>query len=330
MISSFSNIIKGFSDAKILVIGDIALDEYIKGTVERISPEAPIPIVHVKEVLGVPGCAANTASNILSLGGKAYLIGVVGNDIAAKTLMKIIESKGIDPAGIVFMDNFSTIKKTRIIGLSSGNSQQLARVDNEEQIFGHEDSIIEKIDLIVPKVDIIIVSDYAKGLMNEKVSGHLKIVAERCSKRILVDTKPKNVHLYENVYMLKPNLKEAEEIIGKKILDNDDAIKAGKIIQKRYHANVLMTRSAKGMDVFEDDKHAFIPSIALQLSDVSGAGDTVIAATALSLAYGQNLIDSAFIANYAACIVVGKSGTATTTQEELIGYIDKTAKHPIR
>jgi rfaE bifunctional protein kinase chain/domain len=318
--SSIEDTIKNFSRQKVMIIGDAGLDEYIFGTVDRISSEAPVPILRIRERKRVPGCAANTANNIASLGGKAYIIGAIGNDLSGRYLKEIMASKEIDYSGMITCDNFPTITKTRILGTSGASPQQIARLDDEETISGHEDKIIEYISEIMPKIDIVIVSDYRKGTMNKRVAESLKEIAAKYGKKIIVDTKPENVELYSGVFMLKPNIAEAQKMTGIHIMDDYSAIQAGRNIQERYDTNVLLTRSAQGMDVFYKDKHEHIPVKTVTISDVSGAGDSVISTTGLCLSQGKTLVESARIASYVAAIVVGKLGTSTANQQEVIAY----------
>lgn len=307
------NKLEYFKDKNILVVGDVMLDKYLIGEVERISPEAPVPVVHIKKENFTAGGAANVANNIRSLNGKVTLIGIIGDDEAGKKLKKILYKNKINFKPIVLEDS-STIQKIRILS----QNQQLLRIDYENKSIDSQNKIIKTIDDLVEDNDLVVVSDYAKGVIKEKVMNYLKRTAKKLNKKIIVDPKPKNAYLYNNVFLITPNQKEAMEIYGR-----DDKInKIGKYLFESLNSNILITRGEKGMSLFEKNKKpVHISTKAKSVYDVSGAGDTVIATLSLCIASNLELLISAEIANYAAGIVVGKLGTATVSRKELLEYI---------
>jgi len=321
MIHNLEKLIKNFSKTKILVIGDLALDKYTIGESNRISPEAPVPIIAITSERYVPGCAANTAHNMSSFKAKVYVVGIIGKDTEGDKLMSLMRDYDIECSGISQMDDVKTIMKERIISKSSGQPQQIARMDYEEPIREQRDRIYDTIAEYVKKVDLIIVSDYNKGLIDKKIATYLIDVAGKNNVRIIVDTKPEHAILFEGVYLMKPNLTEAKKMSGIENINDSNIRDVGEILRAKYKTNIIITRGSKGMALFEEGKYTLIPSQALEVSDVSGAGDTVIASIAMCLASGADLETSARIANCAAEIVVEKFGTAVTDSEELIGRI---------
>ena len=297
-------IIDKFKDKKILVIGDLILDHYAYGTVSRISPEAPVPIVHIKSEEYKLGGAANVAANIATLSGNITLIGLIGRDRKGKKVIDLCKKNKIK----IFPEYFHrTIKKTRIIA----ENQQLVRID-EEQIT-NKDLNPRLIKKEAEKADIIIISDYAKGA----ISPNLMKLLTSLNKRIVVDPKPKNKSLYQGVYLITPKQKEATEMSS-----FENVYKAGEQLQRELNTNVIITKGKQGMSIFNNGIKD-IPTFAKEVYDVTGAGDTVIATLSLALASGANLEESAILANHAAGIAVGKPGTARVYLEELKNEIEK-------
>jgi len=303
-------IISNLKKAKILVIGDIILDKYLWGNVERISPEAPVPVVEViKENYNLGG-ASNVANNIASLDAEAILIGVVGKDENAKILKNLLEEKNIKYA-LVEDKERPTIEKTRIIAVS----QQLLRIDRENKAKLSkeiEEEIIKNIKNVLDKVDSIIVSDYGKGVITQNIMDLLV----SSGKMIFVDPKPSNFMLYKNTTILTPNRKEAYELVK---ADKEESLEnvAKKIMENLNLQRVLITLSSEGMALFEKDKVIKIPAKAKKVYDVTGAGDTVISVLSMAKSIGASWEESAIIANYAAGYVVGEIGTATVTEDIL-------------
>ena len=329
-------IITKFPRAKILVVGDIILDQYIMGDVDRVSPEAPVPVVWAKKRRYVPGGAANVANNIRALGAKVCLAGVAGMDEHAKILVSELKHREIDAGGIFFEKGRHTTLKTRVIA----GHQQVVRVDWE-----HVDDLKEKTinslqDFITgqtKKFDAIIVEDYGKGVLNRLILKILISEARKQNKIITVDPKEENFEYYKGVTCITPNRKETQNAIRYlKIKDSKNEFKiyddklesyshlrnAGNVILKHLNLeSLLITLGEDGMWLFERDGNEHIPTVAQEVFDVSGAGDTVIATFTLGLCCGASKLQAAHIANFAAGIVVGKIGTAVTTRNELLRRI---------
>ncbi|MGC9006561.1 MAG: D-glycero-beta-D-manno-heptose-7-phosphate kinase, partial [Sulfurihydrogenibium sp.] len=307
-------LISNFKNLKIAVVGDIILDKYLWGEVERISPEAPVPIVDVKRETVSLGGASNVANNIVSLEAKAYMIGVIGNDENGKTIEKLLQEKGIIPL-LVKDKSRPTIEKTRVIAVS----QQLLRIDRENRNPLNETverRIIDQIKEIKDEVDGFIVSDYGKGVVNKNIMEYIKSLG----KPVFVDPKPSNFYLYKDITIMTPNRKEAYESI--KAEKNTPVEEVGKTIMKQLNLKqLLITLGADGMALFEEEKVIKIPAKARKVFDVTGAGDTVISVLALVKLSGGTWEESATIANYAAGYVVGEIGTATVDQETLVETI---------
>ena len=311
-----------FSKRKIAVIGDLMLDKYIFGKVERISPEAPVQIVTVERENYVPGGAANAASNVSSLTGEVYLIGVVGNDIAKDILVDQTKERMINTSGIVIDPTKPTIQKIRVLG----QNQQLLRIDYEDKEYINGD-LNEKLFASIMKidgVDAVIVSDYAKGTITRGVMEGLKKYCKERNVLLIVDPKPEHKLMYKGVSLITPNKKEAEEISGVSIESENDLERVGKKIMEDLQCNVIITTGERGMSIFESGSAPIhIPTVAKEVYDVSGAGDTVIATLSLALSSGANLRDAAIISNHAAGIKVGKLGTATVSKQELVKSLNR-------
>jgi len=310
-------ILEKFDSKKVLVIGDIMLDKYIWGEVSRISPEAPVQVVHVSKETFSPGGASNVASNAAALNGKVFMIGIAGNDSAKNILLGELEKKGVNTDGILIDNDKPTTQKVRIIG----RSQQLLRVDYEKKDHVHKDieeSMISFIEKMIEKVDIIVISDYAKGVITKEISHKIVQIAKKNNKPVIVDPKPKHMDLYSNVTLITPNNAEAGEMTGME--DDGDAavLEMGNKLLKHLNTNVLITRGEKGMALFEKGGSvSHIPAKAKEVYSLIGAGDTVVATIALALASGADLKDASMLANIAAGIKVGKIGTASVSVDEI-------------
>ncbi len=307
-------IIDTFPEKKVLVVGDLMLDKYLWGKVERISPEAPVPVFEVERETVNLGGACNVANNISALDAKAYIVGVIGNDLNGKILKQLLQEKNIEGI-LVEDDERPTTIKTRVIAVS----QQLIRIDRENKAKLSpevEEKIIQKINSVIDKVDAVIVSDYGKGVITQKVMDTLL----SSGKMVFVDPKPSNCYLYKHITIMTPNKKEAyqcakadEEIsveeVGRKIMDYLQI------------DQLLITLGAEGMALFEGKEITRIKARAKKVFDVTGAGDTVIAVLTLSKTAGANWKESACIANFAAGYVVGEIGTATVDRKTLLSLI---------
>lgn len=306
LLLKMNNIINRFKEQHIVVLGDVMLDEYIFGDVHRISPEAPVPVLHVRKREYRLGGAANAAHNIISLGGKCTLIGQVGKDEVKEELVKELNHKKISHY-LIEKENYQTIKKTRIIA----QNQQVVRIDQEEmaQLTTEEvENVIKFIKEINPH--LILISDYNKGFVVPLLVEKLK----QFSCKIIADPKIKNGQMFTGIYAITPNLKEAQEISGKSKIEE-----IGQHIIENLNTNLILTRSKEGVSCFDREtrEHFYLPAECGEVVDVSGAGDTFASTFALAIASGAKLQEGAILANKAAGIVVGKLGTATISREEL-------------
>ncbi|MBU2639698.1 MAG: cupin domain-containing protein [Nanoarchaeota archaeon] len=304
------DLIEKFKEKKVLVIGDLMLDKHIHGTVSRISPEAPVPVLKAEKESFNPGGAANLANNLALLGAKVYLAGTVGDDEPQKILFKELEKNNINTSCILKTSK-PTIQKIR--GLSH---QHLFRIDYEDTSNITKENEQELLSLIknkISEIDAIILSDYSKGTLTETLVKNIISFAKENNKLITADCKPINLSFYKNVDLIKPNKKEAIEMT----LTNDIE-KAGKILVEKLNSNVIITKGSEGFSIFEKNKNiTHIPTKVKEIYDVSGAGDTVLAILTLSLISGTNLKEATELANGAASIVISKPGVTAITLEEL-------------
>ena len=320
--SKLEKIVRKFSKVKILVIGDIITDRFIWGKVSRISPEAPVPVVLVEKEDFLLGGAANVANNIYSLGGKVSLCGVIGNDEMGQKIVKELTEKGIEIHGIFVEEGRQTTLKTRIIA----HQQQVVRIDRETTDHLKVPTFRNLFEFLKKNMegfDGVILSDYGKGLLNKELIRIVIQKAKESKKLIMVDPKLKNFFFYKGATVVTPNTKEASEALGIPITDKPSLERAGKILLRRLKCDFLViTRGEEGMALFEPHQEPFfVHTVAREVFDVTGAGDTVIGTMALALGARAGLIDAAKLANYAAGIVVGKVGTGTVHQEELMKVI---------
>ncbi len=318
----FAKIINSFKDKRILIIGDLILDRFIYGKVSRISPEAPVPVVDVVSESFLLGGAANVANNIIALGGKVSVAGIIGKDTAGRIMKGLFEDRNINTEGII-EDKRPTTVKARVIA----HSQQVVRFDREDRKRLEGKSLAYLTDYIkkaIKKHDAVIISDYKKGVISSSLIKAVVKYAKPANTFVAVDPKVGHFHFYKNVSLITPNIMEASQGSGIEIKDEKSLLKAGKALLNRLACkSVLITRSEEGMSLFErtsskDIKVTHIPTVAQKVFDVTGAGDTVIAAIALASTAGASLEDAAIIANHAAGIVVGEVGTAVATPETLL------------
>ena len=316
-------IIKSFKKGNVLVIGDLMLDEFLFGKIERISPEAPVPVVKIKNgerKLSLGG-AANAAYNIHTLGGKVFLAGVIGNDLQGKEFLKLMKNSDMETSGIIMENGRLTTHKLRAIAYS----HQVIRLDretNEEILPESRKKIINYIKKRLPRVNCVIISDYNKGFLTKKLLNEILNIFRKSKIPVLIDPTLKNMDYYRGAYLMKPNLKEALQILAK----TEDTSK-NEILRKLKNRlkceNILLTCGEEGMTLLEKTQITNISSLGKEIHDVTGAGDTVIATVALALATGASLKEAAILSNFAAGIVVGKLGTAGVTQTELIEIISR-------
>ena len=310
--------LSAFSRRNILVIGDLMIDEYLWGDVERISPEAPVPIVQIREENYRLGGAGNVVNNLVDLGARVMVTGVIGTGKQGTLMLERLAALNIETGGVVRLSDRPTIRKTRIIAAD----QQVLRIDWEKVAPVPEEfmpPINKFLEQYIPEVDAVIVSDYGKGLISEKLMQTITAAARQHGKFAVVDPKGLDFSRYAGVDMITPNKKEASLAAGIDIMDEPSLIRAGNRLLDIVGAEtVLITLGKDGMALMRKEAAPFyIKAKSKQVYDVSGAGDTVLAVMGLGVASGFSLEESARIANVAAGIVVGKIGTATASVDEL-------------
>ncbi|MFH1903929.1 MAG: D-glycero-beta-D-manno-heptose-7-phosphate kinase [bacterium] len=317
-INQLRHVIAGFKSTKVLVVGDLMLDKFVWGNVERISPEAPVPVVKISSESAMMGGASNVANNICALGAEALITGIIGDDIAGEEFLQLVKKQGMNEDGIILSKKRPTIVKTRIIA----QHQQVVRTDKEfvSQINAAEAKrILAYIKSNMRSISAIVISDYGKGIVTRYLVKQIIKLNREFNYPIIVDPVPRHFTYYKNTTMITPNNHEAGESLKTEIKDEQSLVRVGKNLLKLLQANaILITRGEKGMFLFErDGKIANIPTVAKEVFDVTGAGDTVVGALALCLGNKASMYESAYIANHAAGIVVGKLGTATVSIDEL-------------
>ncbi len=312
------SIINRFSDVKVLVIGDLIMDHFIWGNVRRISPEAPVPVVEVTSESLLLGGSANVVNNIHSLGGRSLVTGVIGRDDDGKRLAGELRAMGVSTEGIVSDPERPTTIKTRIIA----HNQQVVRFDREKKDCVSEKSaarVLSYIKKAVRSADLVVISDYAKGLVTAPLVEQTVAECRKAGKPVAVDPKVEHFAYYRGVTIVTPNNLEASLASGVEITDERSLHRAGEVLFNRLGCEALLiTRGEHGMSLFEPESETHIPTVAKEVFDVSGAGDTVIGTLALAIAAGASFKEAAVLANFAAGVVVGKVGTATLTPAELV------------
>ena len=315
---------KGFDGKRIAVIGDMMLDGYFWGDVKRISPEAPVPVLEVEDEFFRFGGAANVAFNILTLGGIPVSVGVIGNDTYGNIFSSLIKEKKMEHDGIIIDNERPTTTKTRVIA----NNQHVVRIDKESKAYINnkiETKILSYLESVLDKLDGIILQDYNKGILTPSLISNVISLANKKNILITVDPKFDNFFEYKNVTVFKPNRKETETVLGKRIKSDKDISSAGRnLLQKLNSKYILLTLGEGGIAVFENgDKERRMPTKARKVADVSGAGDTVISTLTIGLAAGANIYEACFLANYAAGIVCGEVGIVPIEKEILFETVVK-------
>jgi len=311
-------ITENFSKVKVLIVGDIMLDRYWWGSVSRISPEAPVPVVTLDKTSLLAGGAANVAANVAGLGAKPYLVGITGKDEEAKMLTEVLRKANISSSFLVLLKNRRTTVKTRIVA----HNQHVVRIDQENtHVLSKEEEqvVFKKIEAIIDEVDVVIISDYAKGLISEKLAKRLITKTVTLQKKILVDPKGKNYSKYKGATLLTPNQREAVQATNLDEYEKDSVEKSGNILLESLSVEALLiTRGEKGMTLFQKNKEIeHLKALARKVYDVTGAGDTVIASLAVMLASGADFREAANIANVSAGLVVEQIGTTAISLETL-------------
>lgn len=336
--AALKKVVAKFERSRILVVGDLILDEYIWGDVQRISPEAPVPVVWAKKRTFVPGGAANVANNISSLDADVWLLGVTGSDKNAAVLRRELQKRKVNTKAIFTEPKRHTTVKTRIVA----GHQQVVRVD-WEHTHPLPAALNRKVTAFIKKnikdFDAVVIEDYGKGVVNTHLLEELSDICRRRKMVITVDPKEENFQYYRGVTSITPNRKELENAVrnlklsdttnsfrvhsDKLLQDEDIALAAREIMKYLSLESLLVTLGEQGMQLFEENGCATrIPTVAQEVFDVSGAGDTVISCFTLALAAGASKLEAAHIANFAAGIVVSKLGTAVTDRKELLNKIE--------
>jgi D-beta-D-heptose 7-phosphate kinase/D-beta-D-heptose 1-phosphate adenosyltransferase len=312
----------------ILVIGDFMIDHYLWGKSDRVSPEAPVPVVEVVKEEDRLGGAGNVVNNLISLGANVIVSTVLGDE--NERMLKLLNEKNIDTSGIFIDENRKTIIKSRVIS----SHQQVIRYDKESKediLKEYEEKIINFIKENIAKIDVILLSDYAKGVLTESLTQNIINLANENSKKLIIDPK-NNFYKYQNAYMIKPNKKELSVATGIEINSKEDLLKAGWALKEELNLEyLLVTLSEDGMALFGEE-FIQIPTLAKEVFDVTGAGDTVLASLGYFLAKNDDLSDAMHFANAAAAVVVGKVGSAVVTIDEILHYeknIDNSVEHKI-
>lgn len=311
------------SSKKVAIIGDVMMDRYFWGTVTRISPEAPVPVVDIEDETMHLGGAANVGYNLRSLGLQPILCGVIGNDNSGKRVIELCEKAGIDASVLIEDDGRPTTVKTRIIG----NNQQIARLDRESrEVITNKlaDRLLEKLSGY-SDIEAIVLEDYNKGVIYPELILSVKEYAKKRDIPIFVDPKKSHFYDYSKVFCFKPNRKEAQDALGYTLKTEQDIIRGGmELLEKLQCNNVLITLGEKGMRLFEDNGDvSSVETHARHVADVSGAGDTVIATLAAMVIGGAGIREAAAIANFAAGVVCEEPGIVSITPDRLLQAIDR-------
>jgi rfaE bifunctional protein kinase chain/domain len=319
--SRTEDLLSRFPGCRVLVVGDIMLDEYVFGTVGRISPEAPVPVVMVTRDSRVPGGAANVALNLSGLRAGVEMAGLVGDDAAGRDVARMLRRRRVGVSALVPDPDRPTTVKTRVIA----HSQQVVRVDRERNSppsrRTHE-ALRKKVMGMLPRVQGVVFSDYRKGALSEELVLEVNVAARKRGLFVAVDPKRSDFAFYRGCTLITPNKGEAQAALGGRELRSDlDVWKAGKdLLRRSRSAAILITRGEEGMTLVERGRSTcfHVPAFAREVFDVTGAGDTVIGTLAACLAAGASLREAAVLANVAASVVVGEVGTSPITAEKLL------------
>ncbi|MEW6413108.1 MAG: D-glycero-beta-D-manno-heptose-7-phosphate kinase [Candidatus Zixiibacteriota bacterium] len=318
-----ATISKGMGQSRILILGDVMLDEYLFGTVSRISPEAPVPVVEITSDRYLLGGSANVAANIKALGDEPVLIGTVGEDEASVKLSQLLKERRISGDYVVNDPSRRTTMKTRVIA----NNQQVVRTDREnihELDKEIERKVISRFKSVVDEISAVIISDYGKGVITLSLLQQVMDICLEKSIFVAVDPKETHFHNYRKVSVITPNHHEAGFAYGKRIRNEQDLLEVGNGLLKKLEAkSILITRGADGMSIFRSGQEpTHIPTFARKVYDVTGAGDTVIATFVSAVCGGADLVEAAVVANAGAGITVAEVGTASVTVPQLITELE--------
>lgn len=316
-----TQIVDRFSGQPILVVGDLILDQFVWGRVKRISPEAPVPVVEVTRETVHLGGAANVAANLAALGAQPILVGLLGRDEAGRQLIEELENQGIATDSVVQDENRMTTIKTRILA----HQQQVCRTDRESKV-PLDGALRERFAKLCTscfeQVKGVILSDYSKGVLHAPLVQDLVKECRQQEKFVAVDPKLGDFSAYHGASVITPNMDEAGRASGAEIVDEPSLVQAGQHLLATAGLDyLLVTRGEEGMTLFESDSFSHIPTVAREVFDVTGAGDTVVASLTLAVAAGASVRQAAILANHAAGIVIGKLGTAAVTPEEILASL---------
>jgi rfaE bifunctional protein kinase chain/domain len=323
-----NRLLDNFRGKKIAVVGDLMLDRYYWGSVQRVSPEAPVPVVEVESESIRLGGAANVASNIQALGGEPILVGLIGNDHVGQLLLEMLKERNLSAQGVVVDGSRPTTIKTRIIA----HGQHVVRIDNESKADCPDHLVSGLVDAVrynIRDIDGIVIEDYNKGVVTAQVIRQVIAVANKYDKIVTVDPKFNNFTEYKGVTVFKPNRREVEEVLGGRLKSIDDVVSAGQRLLSMLSAqNVLLTRGEQGMSLFEANGNTMhIPTMAEHVQDVSGAGDTVIATLTMALAGGAGIGEACVLANCAGGVVVGEVGIVPIDPARLVAAALRQSNH---
>lgn len=316
--------IERFAGRRVGVLGDLMLDRYLWGRVDRISPEAPVPVVEVERESDSLGGAGNVAANLSALGASPVLFGVVGDDESGARLLEALAARGVESAHVIRDSERPTTVKTRIVA----HSQQVVRADRESRadLAGAADrSLIASLERRLPECEALVVSDYGKGVVHPGTLRAALGLAQRRNIPVCVDPKESHIDAYRGVSILTPNQHEAGWVQGRRIVDEASLLDVGWGLQRRLDAAaVLITRGPEGMSLFErEGRYTYLPTVAREVFDVTGAGDTVASVVAVALAAGADFPSACHLANHAAGIVIAELGTASCSREALVTSLDR-------
>ena len=308
----------------ILVIGDLMIDHYIVGSASRLSPEAPVPIVNVKNESVTLGGAGNVVQNLVALGARVTVAGVIGNDVAGTQIIEILTNEGVETHAIIKDDSRPTTLKTRVLA----GSHQLVRIDREtvDEVSGTvADELMNILAGYMSNADMVVLSDYNKGLFSPALTQRLITEANNQGKKVIIDPKGLNYEKYKGAYIIKPNRKELAEAAKTERINSLESLKqAAKVIFEQTGTEYLVvTLSEEGMVILSELTHKLLPVKATEVFDVTGAGDTVLATIAYFIAAGLTIEEACELANHAAAIVIRHVGSATTTIDEIINDMEK-------
>jgi D-beta-D-heptose 7-phosphate kinase/D-beta-D-heptose 1-phosphate adenosyltransferase len=300
----------------VLLIGDVMLDRYLAGSVDRISPEAPVPVLRIRSEFVRPGGVGNVAANIVAMGGNCRLLGAVGADEAARQLRDALGQEGVPPGDLVELPGLPTTTKTRLLA----GPTQLARFDREDDAnaFGPHEAYCARIEQLLPECSLVVLSDYAKGMCSEPLCRFVIAQARNASLPVIVDPKGRTYDKYAGASVITPNRREASEATGLSITTVDDALRAGRMVQSRHDIRaVVVTLGDKGMAIVDGENASVIPGHPRQVFDVTGAGDTVVAVLAVMIAEGIPLAEACVFANAAGALQVSRVGTSRISRTEV-------------